>query len=177
MWLKRCVLTKTNIFTLSAAWHTTPSLMIPPSLSTSSLLTRTPIRLSTRPSTGPPQISYYGETRHCDDPINVSFGSLADLYSPTLSSSSFTFCLILVALPRSFTCARRLGASFSSSTCRISFCISSGLNAMRSDPNPQTASTFWLSKWLLITLWLRECNMSKCQVGFAAPVRNVLLGH
>ena len=51
--------------------------MIPPSLSTSSLLTCTPVFFSTRPSTGPLQIY------HCDDPVNVSFGSLADLHSPT----------------------------------------------------------------------------------------------
>ena len=57
--------------------------MIPPSLSTSSLLTRTTIRLSNRPSTGSLQISSSDEIYHCDDPINVSFGSLADLHSPT----------------------------------------------------------------------------------------------
>ena len=65
--------------------HSTLSLMIPPSLSTSTLLTRTPIRPSTRPSTGPLQISCSDEIYHCDDPINVSFGSLADLYSPTVN--------------------------------------------------------------------------------------------
>ena len=63
--------------------HSTPSLMIPPSLSTSSLLTCTPIRPSKRPSTGPLQISSSDEVYHCDDPTNVSSGSLADLHSPT----------------------------------------------------------------------------------------------
>ena len=52
--------------------HSTPSLMVPPSLSTSSLLTRTPTRPSTRPSTGPLQISFSGDIYRCDDPINVS---------------------------------------------------------------------------------------------------------
>ena len=59
--------------------HCTLSLMIPPSLSTSSLITCTPIRPSTRP--GPLQFSSSDEMHHCDDPINVSFGSLADLHS------------------------------------------------------------------------------------------------
>ena len=50
---------------------------------TSSLLTCTPIRPSTRPSTGLLQISSPDEIYHCDDTITVSFGSLADLHSPT----------------------------------------------------------------------------------------------
>ena len=66
----------------------TPSLMIPPSLSTSSLLTCTPMRPSTSPSTGPLQISSSDEIYHCDDPINVSFGSLADLHSPTTTTTT-----------------------------------------------------------------------------------------
>ena len=40
-------------------------------------------RPSTRPSTGPLQISSSDEIYHCDDPVNVSFGSLADLHSPS----------------------------------------------------------------------------------------------
>ena len=63
--------------------HSTPSLMIPPSLSTSSFLTCTPIRPSTRPPTGPMQISPSDEICHCDDPTNVSLCSLADPHSPT----------------------------------------------------------------------------------------------
>ena len=63
--------------------HSTFSVMIPPSLSVSSFLICTPIRFSTRPSTGFVQISYSDEIYHCDDPINVSFGSLADLHSVT----------------------------------------------------------------------------------------------
>ena len=87
MWLKgltaqvttECCLHKKHVCS-HVAQHGTPSLMIPPSLSTSSLLTCTPIRPSTRPSTGPLQISSSDEMYHCDDPINVSFGSLADLH-------------------------------------------------------------------------------------------------
>ena len=52
------------------------------SLSTFSLLTCTPSRPSTRPSTGLLQISSADEIYHCDDPTNASFGSLADLHSP-----------------------------------------------------------------------------------------------
>ena len=62
--------------------YSTPSLMIPPSLGTCSLLTCTPTRPSIRPSTGPLQISS-DENYHCDDPRNVSFGPLADLHAPT----------------------------------------------------------------------------------------------
>ena len=62
--------------------HSTPSLMIPPSLSTSSPLTCTPTRPSTRPSTIPLQMSSSDEIYHCGDPVNVSFCSLADLHSP-----------------------------------------------------------------------------------------------
>ena len=61
--------------------HSTLSLMIPPSVSISSLLTCTPIRLATRPSTGPLQISSSDEIHHFDDPTNVSSGSLADIHS------------------------------------------------------------------------------------------------
>ena len=64
----------------SMAHSTLPS-MILPSLSTSSLITCTPIPPSTKPSVGPLQISSSDEIYHCDDPINVSFGSLADLHS------------------------------------------------------------------------------------------------
>ena len=71
------------LHTLRSVSHSTPFLMIPPSLSSSSLLTCTAIRPSTRPSTGPLQISSSDEIYHCDDPINVSCGSLADLHSPT----------------------------------------------------------------------------------------------
>ena len=79
--------------------HSTLSLMIPPSLSTSTLLTCTPIRPSTRPSTGPLQISSSDEIDNCDDPINVSFGSLADLHSPTLrqATTARRACLPLAA--------------------------------------------------------------------------------
>ena len=62
--------------------HITLSVMVPPSLSKSSPLTCTPIRPSTRPSTGFLHISSSDEIYHCDDPINVSF-SLADLHSVT----------------------------------------------------------------------------------------------
>ena len=68
--------------------HCTPSLMIPPSFSTSPLLTCTPIRPSTGPSTGLLPISSSDEIYHCDDPINVSFGSLADLHSPTVDQET-----------------------------------------------------------------------------------------
>ena len=74
---------KQFVFTLSAAWHTVHLLMIPPSLTTSSFLICIPIRPSTRPSTGPLQISSSDEIYHCDDPTNVSIGSLTDLHSPT----------------------------------------------------------------------------------------------
>ena len=88
MWLKSqwSVVFAKNIFvfTLSAAWHTVRLfLMIPPSLSTSSRLTCTPIRLSTRPSAGPLQNSSSDEIYLCDDPVIVSFDSLADLHQPT----------------------------------------------------------------------------------------------
>ena len=54
---------KHSVFTLCAAWHTVHlSLMIPASLSTSLLLTCTPIRPSTRPSTGPLEIYYCDAT-------------------------------------------------------------------------------------------------------------------
>ena len=65
--------------------HSGLSLMLPPSLSTSSLLTCTPIRLSTRPSTRLLQISSSDEIDHCDDPINV-----ADLHSHRSQSVGWT---------------------------------------------------------------------------------------
>ena len=68
--------------------HSTLSLMTPPSLRTSSHLTCTPTRPSTRPSTGPLQISSSDEIYQCDNPINVSFGSLADLHSPRICVSN-----------------------------------------------------------------------------------------
>ena len=68
--------------------HSTPSLTIPPSLSTSSLLTCTPISPSTRPSTGPLQISSSDEIYHREDPVNVSFGSLADMHSHSPSTTT-----------------------------------------------------------------------------------------
>ena len=72
--------------------HSTPSLMIPPSLSTSSLLPCTLIRPSTRPSRSHLQISSSDEIYHCDDPKNVSSGSLADLHSPTSTMGVDTSC-------------------------------------------------------------------------------------
>ena len=65
-----------NIYlhTLHSVAHSTPSLMIPPSLSISSLITCTPIWI---PSS---------DEIYCDGPINVSFGSLADLHSPARSA-------------------------------------------------------------------------------------------
>ena len=97
--------------------HSKPSLMIPPSLSTSSPLTCTPIRPSTRPSTGHLQISSSDETYHCNDPINVSFGSLADLHSParfsarlaqdTAVPSITSQCTVRTPLRAQLECSRR----------------------------------------------------------------------
>ena len=80
-----CVHNNICLHTWCSMAHSAPSLMIPPSLSTSPLLTCTPIRPSIRPSTGPLQISSSDEIYHCGDPI-VSFCSLADLNSPTISN-------------------------------------------------------------------------------------------
>ena len=83
--------------------HSTPSLMIPPSLNTCSLLTCTPIRPSTRPSTGPPQISSFDVMNHCDDPINVSFGSLADLHLLTTWCADWACVTSLMNIPQMYT--------------------------------------------------------------------------
>ena len=81
--LECCPRKNTCLHTQRSMAHGTLSLMIPPSWSTSSLLMSTPIRPSTRPWTGPLQMSSSDEIYDCDDPTNVSFGSLADLHSPT----------------------------------------------------------------------------------------------
>ena len=81
-----CVLQNMCLHTERSMAHITPSLVFPPSLSTSSLLICTPIP-STRPSTGSLQISSSDEIYNCDDPTNVSCGSLADLRSRTEWSS------------------------------------------------------------------------------------------
>ena len=52
-------------------------------VSTTSLSTCTPVRLSTRPSTRPSLMSTSHGGSSCADPSNVSFGHLAETHSPT----------------------------------------------------------------------------------------------
>ena len=61
----------------------TPLWTFPTAFRTSSLLTRTPIRPSVRPSTSPLQTSSSDEINHCEDPQKVSFGHLASPHPPT----------------------------------------------------------------------------------------------
>ena len=60
-----------------------PSLLYPPHLSTTSLSTDTPVRPSTRPLPDLSLLSTSHGDLPCTDLSNVSFGSVAEIYSPT----------------------------------------------------------------------------------------------
>ena len=74
---------KTVILTSSTACHARPRFFSLLHLSTISLSTCTPIRPPIRPSTRPSMLSASHGDMPCDDPSNVSFGSVAESHSPT----------------------------------------------------------------------------------------------
>ena len=75
--------TKTDPYIFRTIAHSSPSLLFPSSQRTSTLFTSTPILSLTTPSTKLMQTSLPDETKPCEDPWKVSFGSLAKSHTST----------------------------------------------------------------------------------------------